>query len=221
MISIEDLRKIRLLSSLDDGELEQLSKVLREQKVREGNYIFHEAEPAPSIMFIAEGGVKVTLMSREGKEIVVATLTAGDFFGEIALLTGEDRSANVIADQACRLLVLGQDEFHRHLLEQSGLALNMLQELAFRLRAATNKIGDLALYDVYCRVARTLKQLSKLQKLETGKDAYVVEKRPTHQELASMVGTSREMVTRALKDLEEDGYIHTEGKEVVIVGVPG
>ena len=219
MISEHQLREIRLLQELETPELERLALVLRERRAPKGSYVVYADDPGPSLMFLAEGEVKITLVSRDGKEIVLANLESGDFFGEIALLTGEDRSANVVAMTDCVLYVLSNEDFRQHILENAGLSLAMMKELATRLRGATSKIGDLALFDVYRRVARTLKSIAK-EATVGGEAILEIDKRPTHQELAAMVGTSREMVTRALKGLEEDGCIVVDGKRIEIRKMP-
>ena len=218
MISVQNLRQISLLNALDDDELKQLGTVLRERKAPKGSYIVYAEDPGPNLMFLAEGEVKITLIGDEGKEIVIAHLAAGEFFGEIALLTDEERSANVVALSDCLLYMLSKEDFEQHLLENTGLTHALLRVMACRLRSAATKIGDLALFDVYRRVARTLKTLAKKESSED--EALVIQQRPTHQELAALVGTSREMVTRALKGLEEDGFIEVEGKRIVVHGIP-
>ena len=210
MLTEDRLKNINLIKELDREEQSRLLRVLKERRCPKGSYIVYAEDPGPSVMFILEGKVKINLVSDEGKEVVLANLEAGEFFGEIALLTGEDRSANVVAVNDCVLLVLGQEDFRNHILQNSGLALALMRELALRLRTASTKIGDLALYDVYERVYRTLKSLAK----EAAGGKMIIQDRPTHQELSAMVGTSREMVSRALKDLEEEGAIVIEGKRV-------
>jgi len=219
MITEQQLRSIPLLSSLSSEELGKLASVLRVKRAPKGSYILYVEDPGPCLMFLSKGKVKVTLVSQEGKEIVLAHLNEGEFFGEVAILTGEDRSANVVALTDCESFVISKEDFENHILNNFGLAHAMLRELAFRLRSASSKIGDLALFDVYRRVARTLQSSGKVIAKEGGK-RLVIENRPTHQELASMVGTSREMVTRALKGLEEDGCIVIEGKRIEIIRMP-
>lgn len=219
MVDAAMLSEIPLLQGVGAEELLQLASVLRAKTVNKGTYIFCVNEPGSSMMFVLEGTVKVTLDSDDGKEIILAHMGPGDFFGEIALLTGEERSANVVAASECKLLILTEADFRQHLLANSGLALAMLRALALRLRAASAKIGDLALYDVYRRVARTLKSMGTPSELN-GAKVYVIEDRPTHQELASMVGTSREMVTRALKGLEEDHCIEIDQRRIILRKVP-
>lgn len=214
-----ELRQIPLFGDLSDGEVGALANVLRERRVPKGSFIVCADDPGPSMMFILEGKVKINLLSRDGKEVVLANLEEGEFFGELALLTGEDRSANVVALTDCRLFVFNQDDFDRHLDQHTGFSRVLLRELAYRLRKASAKIGDLALYDVYRRVARTLKSIGE-PVMRDGKEIHIVPERPTHQELAAMVGTSREMVTRALKGLEEDRCIVIDGKKIEVYKLP-
>ena len=210
--ALELLRQIELFKNLPDTELYELRELLKERRAPKGSYILYASDPGPSVLFILEGKVKITLNSNDGKEVVLANLEKGDFFGEISLLTGEDRSANVVATSDCALLILSSEDFKKHLVRNSGLAMELLKELALRLRTASSKIGDLALYDVPERVYRTLKVLARPV---GGKR--IVEDRPTHQELSAMIGTSREMVSRAFKSLEEDGLIRSDGKDVEII----
>lgn len=219
MNALHELRQVPLFAEISDEELTHLLGMLRERRAPRGSYIVYVEDPGPSMMFLIEGKAKVNLLSNDGKEVVLAHLSDGEFFGEIALLTGEDRSANVVAITDCKLLVLNTEDFKRHIAKYSGLAHAMLKELAERLRSATLKIGDLALYDVYRRVARTLKSMGEKQRIGD-RDAWVINERPTHQELASMVGTSREMVTRALKGLEEDRCIIIDGKRIELYKIP-
>ncbi|MFN8389571.1 MAG: Crp/Fnr family transcriptional regulator [Bdellovibrionota bacterium] len=219
MITADELRNIPLLAGIPDVEIVELAKVLKERRAPKGSFIVYAEDPGPSMMFIAEGKVKINLTSKDGKEVVLATLAEGDFFGEVALLTGSERSANVVATTECRLYVLNEEDFNRHLSLYTGFARVMLRELALRLKAASTKIGDLALYDVYRRVARTLKSMATGETRD-GKEVFVISSRPTHQELAAMVGTSREMVTRALKGLEEDRCIVITGKRIELWKLP-
>ena len=219
MISEDELKKIPLLSALSSEELVRLGTVLREKLIKKNAHIVHEEEPSTSILFLVEGKAKVTLSSTDGKEVILTYLEPGDFFGEIALLTGSTRSANVVANENSKVLILSGEDFNKHITQHPGLSYALARELAFRLRAASMKIGDLALYDVYRRLARTLKTLGKPEENE-GETVYIIEKRPTHQEFASLIGTSREMVTRALHDLELNGCIETEDKKIIVKKLP-
>ncbi len=213
------LEAIPLLASLDQESRELLAADMRERSVPKGSFIIYAEDPGPSLMFLLDGAAKITLVSEDGKEVILAQMGPGDFFGEIALLAGGDRCANVVASSNCKLLVLPEEQFFEQCARNPNFSMALMRELALRLRASSAKIGDLALLDVYRRVSRTLVSLAT-SRGETASDALKVEKRPTHQELASMVGTSREMVTRALKGLEEDGHIAVEGKTIIIHSVP-
>ncbi len=219
MIPEHQLRQIALFDELDSAELLRLGAVMQERRVPKGSYIVYEGDPGPSMMFLFEGKAKVNLVSNEGKEIVLAMYEPGDFFGEISVLTGEDRSANVVALSDCKLFALPGEEFKMHISGENGLAACVMKQMALRLRASSAKIGDLVLFDVYRRVARTLKSLARPKTVD-GEERLVIEERPTHQELANIVGTSREMVTRALKGLEEDECIFVDNKQIEFRKLP-
>lgn len=211
------IEAVPMLESLPEQELNSLKARLKMSTFRNGAHMIREKDAAQSLMFLIQGKARVSLTGNDGKEVVLAHLHAGDFFGEIALLTGQKRSADVTAMESCSLLTLSQEDFEAHAREHSGLVYSLLKDLAFRLKDASSKIGDLALLDVYRRVASTLFDLSEE---ELGVDQRKIQKRPTHNELAAMVGTSREMVTRALKNLEADGHITVEGKTITLHSRP-
>ncbi len=215
--------KIELLESLPEEELIALDSVLKEKKAKKGETIIHASEESDSMMFLLDGKLRVSLSSSDGKEYVLTHLSEGAFVGEIALLTGEDRSADVSAIEDSTLLVISREDFHHHTKQFTGLSQSLLRELALRLRNSSLKLGELALLDVYRRVAATLRGLSNevsSEESKSGKKYYYLEPRPTHQELSAMVGTSREMVTRALKGLEEDGHISIVGKRIELYSLP-
>ncbi|MCB0333235.1 MAG: cyclic nucleotide-binding domain-containing protein [Bdellovibrionales bacterium] len=213
------LKLIPLLAELPEDELQALGEIMIERSFPKSASVLQEDEHSTNLMFILDGKARVSLASNDGKEVVLSHLSRGDFFGEISLLTGEGRSADVSTLEPCKFAILSQEAFHSHIRSYPGLLLSLSRELALRLRDASSKIGDLALLDVYRRVARTLQGLATTEERE-GKKIHFIEKRPTHQELAAMAGTSREMVTRALKGLEEDGCIVIDGKCIEILSLP-
>lgn len=217
MASTEQLKQISILAPLEQDELESLAPLLGKREFKKKNHIITKDDDSKNLMFLLEGKAKVTISSIEGKEVILAYLSPGDFFGELALLTGEDRSADVVAMNSCSVLFLSEADFRKHSNKFQGLNLAIMKELALRLRTATAKIADLALYDVYQRSLSALKSLAEEKEVE-GERILIIQDRPKHQELASMIGTSREMVTRALKSLEEDGLIEMDGKKVTIWG---
>lgn len=219
-MNTQDLSKIRIFKNLSSDEFKHLLSLLKEKSYKKNAAIVAVEEPGTSMMFLLEGSVKVNLFSKEGKEIIITSLAEGDFFGEISLLTNTPRSANVVAQTTCKILVLEEAGFNEHISKFPGLSKAMLKELAHRLRLSSKKIEDLALFDVYRRLARTLRGMGTSQKTEGGKEFFIIANRPTHQELAALSGTSREMVTRALKGLEEDGCIKIIGKRLELYKMP-
>ena len=130
MAKLDDIRQIPLLAELSSDDLGKLSELLNVRTASKGSYIVYKDEPARFIFFILSGEVKINLVSQEGKEIVLAYLKQGEFFGELAILTGEERSANVVATSDCRLLALSEADFKENVLGLSGFALAMMRSLA-------------------------------------------------------------------------------------------
>lgn len=208
------LKSIPILQKLEAKELANLGKLVRPQSCKKGSHIILSDQSGAEMMFLAKGKVNISRDSAKGKEVILTRLNAGDFFGEISVLTGQSRSANVVAVTDCEILVLSKSDLDKHFKEYSGFSVVLLRELANRLRIASDTIGDFALLDVTQRLAKTVRKLAKKFEVGPGKVLLMVEDRPTHQELASMVGTSREIVTRALKVLEQEGSLKIEGKNI-------
>jgi CRP/FNR family cyclic AMP-dependent transcriptional regulator len=165
-------------------------------------------------MFVADGAVDVKRSNLDGREVIVSRLGQGDFFGEISILTESNRTADVSAAEDSMLLILQAHDFETLLSAHREFARAFLVHLAARVAAASTRIADLALLDVYCRVYKVLQSLATLN---PAGELHVAE-RPTHRDLAAMVGTSREMVTRALTRLSEDKIIQSDGPALKIVG---
>lgn len=215
---IFELNRIPLLSDLDEAQLLSLSGVVERRSVKKGKYVLRAGDPGEFVMFVASGKLKVE-RSGGGRVLVLDYLRPGDFCGELALLTGRCRSADVRAVENSVILVLSRQDFKEHILSNSSLALAILGSLASRLHATSVKAAELGLLDVYRRLARVLASLAEVKHLEDG-DVKVIEERPTHRDLAALTGTSREMITRALKDLEMAGHISVEGRKVVVHSLP-
>jgi CRP-like cAMP-binding protein len=159
---------------------------------------------------VAGGQVKVVLIGEDGREVILSVLAQGDFFGEMSLIDDEPRSAHVIAMEDAQLLVLRREDFQRALEEYPRIALGLLRALSRRLRRADDKIGALVLLDVLGRVARVLLELAD----ESGGD--LITKRVTHHTLAQMIGSSRETVSRTIRELADRGLIEVSRKGIRI-----
>lgn len=212
-LSLVVLRNVPLFSGLTDAELEKLSRVSVRKRVERGAFIVRAAESTDSLYSLLTGRAKVTNTDEEGREIILAWLGPGEFFGEMGLIDGSPRSANVVASETCELLVLCKDDFQRCMQDNFQVAQKLMQILVRRLREADRKIESLALLDVYGRVARLLLELSVE---ESGRR--IVKKKISKQDMARMIGASREMVSKVMRDLELSGYIATENDLVIILG---
>ncbi len=218
----ELLKGVDLFSALDDSLLEVISKLLIEKNFRKGEIILVEEDDSnQSLFIIAKGEVKVVLTAEDGREAILATLKEGDFFGEMALLDGEPRSATVRAVEESRLLMIRREDFLENVRKLPELALTLLGEMSRRLRKSNRQISSLALMKVYGRVAATLLQLMEERGVRTktkeGKNIIVVRDRPTQQSIAEMSGTTRETVSRVLNFFQKKGYIVLDGKDLLIL----
>jgi len=212
-ISLAIWRNLSLFAGLDEAELEKLAKVSSRRPVARGAFVVRAGESTDSLYILLAGRAKVTNCDEEGREIILAWLGPGEFFGEMGLIDGSPRSANVIATEHCELLHIGRDDFQRCMQDNFQVAQRLMQILVHRLRDADRKIESLALLDVYGRVARLLLELS-----EVVEGRRVVKKKMSKQDMARMIGASREMVSKVMRDLELSGYIVCQGDAVVIVG---
>ena len=213
MPDIHDLRAIPLLSNLSTAELSALKGKLKPRDVRKNAIIVKEGGVGQELLLIVSGSVRVYKVGGKGKEVTLAHLNSGDIFGEIALLTQSPRSANVLALTKTTLLELTRADFLAHIASFSGLPIVLAQSLAERLRFASGRLSDIALLDVPHRLLTTLEKMSSPNPAGSGR---LVRNRPTHQELADMVGSSREVVSRCLKSLQIQGQLKVEGKTIAL-----
>jgi CRP/FNR family cyclic AMP-dependent transcriptional regulator len=207
------LRGVPLFAHLGDEELGPLAAAARERPYPRNSVIVFADDPGDALFVVAAGQVKVVLGAEDGREVILAVLGPGDFFGELALIDDQPRSAHVIAMEDARLLVLRRDDFQRALETYPRIALGMLRALARRLRRADDAIGALVLLDVVGRVARVLLDLA-----ETGPDGAIV-RRVTHATMAQMIGSSRETVSRTISQLADRGLVEVTRKGIRIADV--
>ena len=215
-MDINFLRNVSLFKGLNEEGLKALSELcFTREFAKEGVIILAEQE-GDTLFIIQEGQVKVCISSEEGREVILSLLGPGSVFGELALLDGKLRSANVIATDATSLVMLRRSDFQQLIYKTPEIAMALLAELAGRLRRTDRQIEGLALLDVTSRISETLLQLADDQGKETA-EGIAIDSRPTHQELANMSGTTRETVSRALKRLESQGYISCRGRKIIIM----
>lgn len=176
------------------------------------------ADDKPDVLyFILDGSVSVLIEDSDGREIVLAYLNKGDFFGEMGLFDEQhSRSAWVRTRTSCEVAEISYTKFRQVAQEHSDIVFAMASQMAARLRITSRKVSDLAFMDVSGRVARTLLDLCKQPDAMTHPDGMQI--RITRQEIGKIVGCSREMVGRVLKSMEEQELISVKGKTIVVFG---
>jgi CRP/FNR family transcriptional regulator, cyclic AMP receptor protein len=196
------LQRVPLLSGLSDAQLESLAAGSVRRSFPKGRTIVSEGEPSQSLYILLSGRAKVQRSDSEGKEVILAVLGPGECFGEMSLIDDAPRSASVITLEPCDFMSLNKESFKALLAQSHDMAMQVMRGLVKRLREADKKIETLALLDVYGRVARVLLDFSEQVNGER-----IVKNKLPRQEIAKMIGASREMVSRVMKGLEVDGYI--------------
>lgn len=205
------LENIDLFSGLEPDELSRLSSKAVIHSYPKNTIIINESDISNSLHMIVSGKVKVFLSNEDGKEIIINAEGPGDFFGEMALLDSGPRSASVMTTEPSKLAIISKPDFEAFLHESPQTMLKILRQSVSRLRALTDTVSSLALMDVYGRVARLL-----LQSADDVDGVMIVQESMTQQDIASHIGSSREMVSRILKDLRTGGYIEMKGKQIII-----
>ena len=210
--AIERIDLLRVLSKPERAEL--ISDLILEDHP-EDSHVIRMGDLGNDVIFIAHGRLHVTRAAENGKEVTLAELKAGSFCGEIAALTGGDRSAFVIAASDCTVLRVKKEVFEKKLLTNPAFSQALLKSMAQRIRDASQQISDLALLDVAGRLERYLYSTSELTSERNG-FSRVILRRPTHQAIAQRIGTSREVVSRLLSKLEDEGDIAVSANKLFL-----
>ena len=210
-VSTALLRNVPLLSLLSEDELALLARVVSRKSYARGSLILATGDVTDSLYILISGRIKVFMSDLDGKEVILSILGPNEFFGEMGLIDNNPRSANVVALEPCELICISEPDFKRCLADNFDMAMTVMRGLVKRLREADNQIGSLALMDVFGRVARLL-----LETAEVIDGEKVVTKKLSKQDIARMIGASREMVSRVMKHLQEAGYIEVRADTIVI-----
>lgn len=204
MLSNLDLiRRVSLFSTLSPAQAEALAEAVSKKRFKRGEVLVEQGKKCNALYIILAGRTRVLMTDNKGREVILATLSSGDYVGEMSLIDHEPHSATVVADQQVDVLVLGRDSFMRCLNENMEMAHAVMRGLVQRLRKASQNISSLALVGVYGRVAKVLLDSAVADE----SDALVIREKVSRQDIAKMVGASREMVSRVMKDFEEQGFI--------------
>jgi len=211
--TLETLRSIPLFSHVIDGDLEQIASHLIERRYPRNSTVVEEGLPGDYMYIIREGRVKVTKLSDDGREKILEFLDAGAFVGEMALLERAPRSASVKALTAVKLLALSRNDFVGLIRKSPDLAMAVIQELSRRLRTVNDQASALSFQRVKDRTKGLFRRLAVDPLRE---DARRSTPTLTHQQIADMIGTSRETVTRVVKELKTSGWLQQEGKRYLV-----
>ena len=211
--NLELIRRVPLFSMLTASQAESVAGAVIKSRFKRGEAIVEQGKKSNALSIILTGRARVITTDARGREVILATMQPGDYVGEMSLIDNEPHSATVRADIQTDALVLGRLEFARCLPENSSMAYAVMKGLVQRLRHADRKIESLALMDVYGRVARALLEFA----IVDARGESVIRDKVSRQDLAKMVGASREMVSRVMKDLEERGFIETRSDGSMVV----
>ena len=216
MKKIELLQSVALFWDLSEAELGYISEKMISRHYESGKFIFLEDSEGEQCFFVVQGSVKVTRLSKDGREVILAMLNEGEFFGEMALLDGESRSANVIALEETEVLTLNREDFLVVLQDYPQIAIQLLKEMAHRLRKSDRQIASLSLSDAEKRIALCIIRFADEQGI-IKRGQVSIPKMPIQQDIANMAGTSRETVSRAINLLEKEHFIKRQGRELLIL----
>lgn len=200
-----------LFSELSEDDIRFISSHGVTRSYPKNTVLINEGDQGDSLYFILDGQVKIYVSDEKGKEAILNIEGPGEYFGELSLIDEAPRSAAVMTLAPSRFSFVSRAEFERCVAENPSIALKLIRALTQRVRSLTEVVKNLALNDVYGRVARTLLRLAKERDGE-----HVIDPRPTHQDIADMVGASREMVSRIMRDLTTGGYIEIKKKKIII-----
>lgn len=201
--NLELIRRVQLFSTLTPTQAEAVALAVTKHRYKRGEAIVEQGQKSNSLAILLTGRARVVTADERGREVILATLSPGDYLGEMSLIDNQPHSATVRADIQTDVLTLGRAEFARCLSENTAMAYAVMKGLVQRLRQADRKIESLALMDVYGRVARVLIDFAK----PDAQGRLVIVEKVSRQDVAKMIGASREMVSRVIKDLEERGFI--------------
>lgn len=210
------LAKVPMFEHLAEEELEHLSGLLQARRYPRGEVIFHQGDVGTALFIIRKGQVAIRLSSPDGKEVTLAMLERGDFFGELALLDGEPRSTDAVAREETELLSLQRESFHRFLESSPQVALGLLASLSRLVRRVTQLVHDATFLDARTRLIRVLLELARSQG-EPSADGVVITQKLTQVELANLCGLTRESTNKWLRFFVREGLLSYEGGQITLV----
>lgn len=205
------LENVPLFSGLSSAALAEIEQHGTVKSFRKNTIVINQDDETYSLYVILSGSVKVFISGEDGREAVLNHQSAGDYFGDLALIDKQPRVASVMTTEVSRFMIISREDFMACLSKNPEIAINLIKPMTSRMRMLAKNVSNLALLDVYGRVARVL-----LEQAEEQADGEMITEKLTQQEIADMVGASRAMVSRILKDLKAGGYISVDKKRITI-----
>jgi len=205
------LRTFSLFQGLPDERLANVARCAMMRRVPRGQAVVHAGDQPDYVYFVLTGSLKVLVSDEDGREVILSMLGQGELFGEMGIFDEQPRSASVVAVQPADLIMIAKQDFKQLMRDDFDIAWRIMCNLADRLRNADRKIESLALMDVYGRVAHLLLEMAEQRDGET-----VVIRKISKQDIAKMIGASREMVSRVMKDLGVQGLIEETSNGIIL-----
>jgi CRP-like cAMP-binding protein len=214
--STDLLRRVPLLAALTDADREALAGGLGRRRYRRGDIICQKDEPGHALFIVERGSVRIYVPSSQGNDLILAVLGAGDFFGDLSLLDGRPRSASAAATAETMLLTLERADFIALITSRPAAAMAVLEAVSRRLRETDEMASDLAFLDVGGRLAKKLLELSGAHGVQRPAGGTLIDLPITQEELANMIGVTRESVNRNLSDFRRMGLIQNQGRKLIV-----
>jgi len=211
------LKKIPLFRNLRASDLNRVRAIAKVQEFSPGSIIINKTEKAQHMFLVLSGRVKIFCYSNARKRKTFAYLGAGEFFGEMAVIVDKDRSAYVEAVDACRLIIIRKADFRSLLTSDARLCFNLLKAVSERLRRADEEIESLLFRNILGRVAKLINDLAKGRGSKRFRDGLLLRQKYTHQELADLIGTTREPLSRALAMLRRADLVDSQNGLIHII----
>ena len=211
----EFLKDVNIFSHLSDEKIDEIKKYFTLREYPKGSMIILEEEYGDVVFLVKKGTVKITRVNDEGKEVILSLMGENDMVGEMSVIDGESRSANVLAQENCEVYAIRSEDFLRLLKENFEISFSLMGELANRIRKSDQHIEALSLSDAEHRIGVSILNLAEeLGVIVKGK--VTIDNLPFQQDIANMSGTSRETVSRILKLFEDRNMLVKKGHKLMI-----
>ncbi|MDA8442443.1 MAG: Crp/Fnr family transcriptional regulator [Peptococcaceae bacterium] len=214
--NMQYLKKIPIFAELMEDQLERLTQVIIERQYRKNQIIFGEGDPGEALFFLKQGKVKLTKATADGREQILAFRSAGEVFAEVVLFDGGTYPATAEVIEDAKIGIIRNHDIEKIARENADIAVSLVKIMSRRLRQAQTALKDIALKDVYGKLASTLLKLAaQYGKSECG--GTKIELNLTHQDLANMIGTSRESVNRVISEWRKEGILDVQRGDITIL----